>query len=125
MSRRILSMNQVSIQRAYKTSDDRGLICLSAEIEFGQRGETVVYLSGKKLLGFSNSKNNIEIGYNTDLKGRELTIYSCVYDILESTNDTGIVLTLDGGKEKLTERMNFQVQSENDNVLYSLSIMFY
>lgn len=117
-------MNNVSVTKIVRTAANDLPVTADVAIGFGQRGDTIIYIEGKKFLEFEDSRSGIQLGTNNSLKQKVVIFQTTVFDIQKQTNQTSVDIAISGTQSGVKIPMSFTVPSEGDVVSYTANIQF-
>lgn len=96
-------MSQIIKLHIYQLKDDNTPVTASVTIGNLQRATTDLFLDGKKLNAspLKDSFSDKKIGLNKDLKGKQLTINTTIFDFNQDSNKISYRYKLKGGEKVL------------------------
>lgn len=100
---------------------EKGEVTVAVTVGQGQKGNTEMFLEGKRLGG---RKTPCTLGSGKDLTGKKLRIVSVVTDTSNKTNLTSVTYELKGGKDERTHTLSYTVKHELETVDYVANFKF-
>ena len=109
----------------YELDDSVSPVHLDVKIGYAQPAASRVFIDFDPLGGQKTNDFNTDVGNNTSLKKKKLTINTSVWDIQTATNQTSVTVKLTGGKKTYERTIECSVGEQGGVAIYLTTIYFF
>ena len=117
-------MGQLTISYLYPCRKTDTPVTIDLKVGFAQLSNIKVKLGNKVLAEQVPTVENLEIGANKKLKGKELKCSVDIVDIQTATNKVGVEITLKGGKHDQQFVLENELAADDPVMFYTIKILF-
>ena len=117
-------MGQLTISYLYPCRKTDTPITIDVKVGFAQLSNIKIKLVNKVLIENVSTVENLELGTNKKLKGKEIKCAIDIIDIQAATNKVGVEITLRGGKHDQQFLLENELAPGDPVMFYTVRILF-
>ncbi|MCB0529298.1 MAG: hypothetical protein H6565_14205 [Lewinellaceae bacterium] len=116
-------MGQLTVSSFYLARNAEAPITISIQLDFAQIGTIKVRMGPQLLLSGVPPIEDVALGKNKELKGKEIRCLIDIIDIQPNTNKVGARITLKGGKHDQEFSVENELAEGDPAMFYTVKIL--
>lgn len=117
-------MGQLTISYLYPCKKTETPVTIDVKIGFAQLSNIKIKQGNKILIENVPTVENLELGTNKKLKGKEIKCTVDIIDIQAATNKVGVEITLKGGQHDQQFLLENELAPGDPVMFYTIKILF-